>query len=182
MAKIELIYSTQATNYAKGRAYSNPRFFSTPRQDVSKVLLVGEWPNIRKAYEALNIPVERVDVEAVTELPAEAAAKAAPPADLVDAIKAEYPADPALTRREIEADLTAMDVDFDPAKNDAELMAERDAAREARDAKVDIPDDWSSLHWTQRVALAKRLRPEAPDIDAKSANDIIAAHVAASVA
>ena len=41
---------------------------------------------------------------------------------------------PILTRTEIEADLTAMNVDFDPALDDAALMALRDEARAIRDA------------------------------------------------
>lgn len=168
---IELIYSTQATDYAAGRAYSNPRFFSTPRSGVSKVLLVGDWPNIRAAYEAIGIPVERVDAEAVTEEPPTAHA---PPA-LAAEIKAAFPADVILDRRDIEADLTALNVDFDPSWDDASLMKVRNEARAQRDAAVEIPADWQGLHWTRRVALAKRLQPHAPDIDAQSANDIIAA-------
>jgi len=40
-----------------------------------------------------------------------------------------------------------------------------------------IPADWTGLHWTQKVALAKRLAPEAADIDSQTAGDIIAAEV-----
>jgi hypothetical protein len=58
---IELIYSQQSTDYIPGRAYSNPRFFTSPRSGVSKVFLVGDWPDIRAAYENLGIPVERLD-------------------------------------------------------------------------------------------------------------------------
>ena len=61
MAKIELTYSQQSGDFIKGRAYSNPRFFTTPRNDVGKVFLVGDWPAIREAYEALGVPVERLD-------------------------------------------------------------------------------------------------------------------------
>lgn len=58
---IELIYSQQDSGFVQGRAYSNPRFFSTPRSGVSKVFIVGEWPNIVEAYTALGVPVERLD-------------------------------------------------------------------------------------------------------------------------
>lgn len=58
---IELIYSQQSSDYVPGRAYSNPRFFSTPRAGVSKVYVVGDWPKIVEAYEALGVPVERLD-------------------------------------------------------------------------------------------------------------------------
>lgn len=60
-AGLELIYSQQDSDFVKGRAYSNPRFFSTPRQGVSKVYIVGDWPNIREAYEALGVEVEQLD-------------------------------------------------------------------------------------------------------------------------
>lgn len=58
---IEIIYSQQASDFIPGRAYSNPRFFSSPRSGVSKVFLVGDWPDIRAAYENLDVPVERLD-------------------------------------------------------------------------------------------------------------------------
>lgn len=59
--KLELIYSQQASDFIAGRAYSNPRYFTTPRSGVSKVFLVGDWPNIRAAYENMGVPVERLD-------------------------------------------------------------------------------------------------------------------------
>lgn len=62
---IELIYSQQSSDYVPGRAYSNPRFFSTPRSGVSKVFVVGDWPNIVAAYEGIGVPVERLDAPPV---------------------------------------------------------------------------------------------------------------------
>lgn len=58
---VELIYSQQSTGFDKSRAYSNPRFFTTPRHDVAKVFIVGDWPQIVAAYEALGVPVEVLD-------------------------------------------------------------------------------------------------------------------------
>lgn len=58
---MELIYSRQASDYIKGRAYSNPRFYSAPRRGVTKVYLVGDWPKIEADYKALGVPVERLD-------------------------------------------------------------------------------------------------------------------------
>lgn len=75
---IEVIYSQQASDFIPGRAYANPRFFSTPRENVSKVFIVGDWPNIRAAYEARGIPVERLDEPPVAEPPP----AARPPASL----------------------------------------------------------------------------------------------------
>lgn len=64
---IELIYSQQSTDYIPGRAYSNPRFFTSPRSGVSKVFLVGDWPHIRAAYENIGVPVERLDASAAEQ-------------------------------------------------------------------------------------------------------------------
>lgn len=63
MAKrtFELIYSQQSTDYMPGKAYANPRHFSTPREGVTKVYLVGDWPLVREAYEAIDVPVEQLD-------------------------------------------------------------------------------------------------------------------------
>jgi hypothetical protein len=74
MADIELIYSQQPSDFVAGRAYSNPRFYSTPRSGVSKVYLVGDWPQIEADYTALGVPVERLDA---APLPAPAPAPAA---------------------------------------------------------------------------------------------------------
>ena len=64
---IEVIYSQQSHGYVEGRAYSNPRYFSTPRSGVSKVYVVGDWPKIVAAYEALGVPVERLDAAPTAE-------------------------------------------------------------------------------------------------------------------
>jgi hypothetical protein len=75
-----LIYSQQASGFIRGKAYANPRYFSTPRAGVEKVQIVGDWPNIRRAYEALKVPVEQIDLSgAVAEPSAPADAIAAPP-------------------------------------------------------------------------------------------------------
>lgn len=63
--KRELIYSAQTSGFVPGKAYANPRFFSTPRSDVSKVLLVGGWPKVEAAYLAAGIPVEHIDAPAI---------------------------------------------------------------------------------------------------------------------
>lgn len=75
---IEIIYSQQSSDFIEGRAYSNPRFFSTPRQGVSKVFLVGDWPNIQAAYEARGVPVERLDAGQAVAGPPAAEQRAAP--------------------------------------------------------------------------------------------------------
>lgn len=59
--QIEIYYSQQASDFVAGRAYSNPRFFSTPRANASKVYIYGNWPEIEAAYTTLGVPVERMD-------------------------------------------------------------------------------------------------------------------------
>lgn len=58
---LEIHYSQQADGFEKGRVYANPRFFSTPRNGATKVFIYGHWPNIEAAYQALGVPVERMD-------------------------------------------------------------------------------------------------------------------------
>ncbi|HET9160471.1 MAG TPA: hypothetical protein VFN88_07645 [Caulobacteraceae bacterium] len=170
--QFELVYSRQKSDFVEGRAYANPRFFSRPREGVTKVLLVGDWPAIEAAYKALGVSVERVDASAVTagvEPIVVKEAKALTPtvpegersevdipddwkdmkwfalrglaskfadapvlnkADAVAAIEAEISrraseevASNGLTRREMNADLSAANVDIDPGLTIEALVA-----------------------------------------------------------
>lgn len=53
----EIVYANISTGYEKGRAYANPRFFITPRTDVTKVIVVGDWPKVVDAYQKAGVPV-----------------------------------------------------------------------------------------------------------------------------
>lgn len=55
---VELVYSRQTSDYIEGRAYSNPRFYTTPRNDVRKVFIVGDYPEIKRDYERMGVEVE----------------------------------------------------------------------------------------------------------------------------
>lgn len=57
---MEIVYAQAKHPLSDGRAYSNPRFFTSPAPGVTKVYLVGDWPKIRAAYTALGVPVEQV--------------------------------------------------------------------------------------------------------------------------
>lgn len=85
---MELIYSQQASGFDKSKAYANPRFFTTPRADVEKVFIVGDWPLIVAAYEALGVPVERLDEAPKAPPPATAAC----PPELTERIVKTFPA------------------------------------------------------------------------------------------
>lgn len=137
---IELIYSQQATDFIPGRAYSNPRFFTSPRSGVSKVFLVGDWPNIRAAYENLGIPVERLDASAagrqvsnIPLAPAPARATAEDPGSVVipegwEALPWSKPGPDGLTLRGLASSISPV-----PVLNKAEATAaiEAELARRA---------------------------------------------------
>lgn len=82
---VEIIYSRQRSDFIRGRVYSNPRFFTTPRAGVGKVFLVGDWPEIRAAYEALGVTVEQLDPSSAVAGPDEARPQAEAPASLTPA-------------------------------------------------------------------------------------------------
>lgn len=77
---MELIYSDQTTDFISGRAYSNPRFYTTPRSGVTKVFLVGDWPKIAADYQALGVAVEPLDAASATGQPADPELQAPPAA------------------------------------------------------------------------------------------------------
>lgn len=57
----EIVYSRQTQDFLKGKTYSNPRFFTTPRSGVTKVYIAGHWPDVERAYKAIGVPVEYLD-------------------------------------------------------------------------------------------------------------------------
>lgn len=72
----EIVYSQQRSNFVEGRAYANPRFFTTARSEVTKVYIVGPWPKIRAAYEAIGVEVEELEVDGVLAKPTSSSATA----------------------------------------------------------------------------------------------------------
>lgn len=147
---IEIIYSQQASDFIPGRAYSNPRFFSSPRSGVSKVFLVGDWPDIRAAYENLGVPVERLDasaaerqVSSIPLAPAPASKVAEDPGSVVipegwEALPWSKPGADGLTLRGLASSISPV-----PVLNKAEAIAaiEDELARRApAEAPVDPLD------------------------------------------
>lgn len=55
--RFELVYSAQKSDFEPGKRYANPRFFSAVREGVSRVVVVGDWPEVVRAYEAADVPV-----------------------------------------------------------------------------------------------------------------------------
>lgn len=180
----ELIYSQQKSGFVEGRAYANPRFFTSPREGVTKVLIVGNWPNIELAYAAKGVPVEVIDGQSVLAGPAPATLAPPKPAaedpasvvipgnwkelgwskpnaegltlrGLASSLSAvpvlnkeaayaaiegelkrrwldeEHAEAGGLTRRELHADLTAMNADWGDIEDPVGLLRMRDQARSA---------------------------------------------------
>lgn len=91
----EIIYSAQHSDFVKGKRYANPRFFSTPKTDATKVFIIGKYPNIVAAYKALDIEV--VQMKEGDALPTDDKAKGKPTtgshgAKTPDASEVEIPA------------------------------------------------------------------------------------------
>lgn len=63
MAKreFEIVYANISTGFEKGRKYANPRFFTTPRAEATRVIVVGEWPKVVEAYQKIGVPVIQLD-------------------------------------------------------------------------------------------------------------------------
>ena len=54
---MELTYSNQLANFDPAKRYRNPEHFDKPEAGVTSVLVIGDWPVVVDAYEALGIEV-----------------------------------------------------------------------------------------------------------------------------
>lgn len=54
---MELVYAREAQALKGGQAQRNPRYFTQPEDGVSRVVLVGDWPEIEDAYLARGVAV-----------------------------------------------------------------------------------------------------------------------------
>ena len=73
-----LIYSEQTTDFDKQHAYRNPRFWSGEIEKFDEVLIVGDFPEIEKAYKEAD---KKVTVKELPQKAKPAAKKAKPPAN-----------------------------------------------------------------------------------------------------
>lgn len=68
-----IVYSAQESGFLPGFVYRNPNYFSAPLGKPEKIIIVGNWPHIRAAYEAIGTEVEVVSaaewIRAEGELP-----------------------------------------------------------------------------------------------------------------
>lgn len=54
----DLIYSTQDSGFNKDVRYENPKYFKGQVTQSNGVLVIGDWPEVVKAYKTAGIPVE----------------------------------------------------------------------------------------------------------------------------
>lgn len=54
---MELVYSTQNSDFDPEKRYRNPAHFDRPEAGVTHAVVIGDWPKVVDAYEALGIEV-----------------------------------------------------------------------------------------------------------------------------
>lgn len=65
---MKLIYSTQRSDFKEGCSYRNPQYFERVENGVKSVEVVGDWPNVVAAYEAIGIEVDGVKADDYSRL------------------------------------------------------------------------------------------------------------------
>ena len=54
---MEVTYSAQRTGFEPGKVYLNPKYFEGVHPGATRVILIGDWPRVKAAYDAQGIPV-----------------------------------------------------------------------------------------------------------------------------
>lgn len=54
---MELVYSTQNSDFDPEKRYRNPAHFDRPEAGVTHAVVIGDWPKVVDAYEALGVDV-----------------------------------------------------------------------------------------------------------------------------
>ncbi|MBX8621647.1 hypothetical protein K4754_06360 [Pseudomonas glycinae] len=54
---MELVYSTQNSDFDPEKRYRNPAHFDRPEAGVTHAVVIGDWPKVVEAYEALGVEV-----------------------------------------------------------------------------------------------------------------------------
>ncbi|MBK5543301.1 hypothetical protein JFT85_00785 [Pseudomonas sp. TH04] len=62
---MELTYSNQLNGFDPEKRYRNPEHFDKPEAGVTSVLVIGDWPSVVEAYEAVGIDVSVKEAERV---------------------------------------------------------------------------------------------------------------------
>lgn len=67
---MELVYTSQKSNFDPAKRYRNPEYFERPEAGVAKVTLIGDWPAVAEAYKAANVEVAVVKTAKPKKAPA----------------------------------------------------------------------------------------------------------------
>ncbi|MFJ2319203.1 hypothetical protein [Pseudomonas sp. NPDC087817] len=54
---MELVYSTQNSDFDPEKRYRNPAHFDRPEAGVTHAVVIGDWPKVVDAYEALGVEI-----------------------------------------------------------------------------------------------------------------------------
>lgn len=54
---MELVYSNQNSDFDPEKRYRNPAHFDRPESGVTHAVVIGDWPKVVEAYEALGVEV-----------------------------------------------------------------------------------------------------------------------------
>ncbi|KIF56231.1 hypothetical protein [Pseudomonas fluorescens] len=54
---MELVYSTQNSDFDPEKRYRNPAHFDRPESGVTHAVVIGDWPKVVDAYESLGVEV-----------------------------------------------------------------------------------------------------------------------------
>ncbi|MBS4090676.1 hypothetical protein [Pseudomonas rustica] len=54
---MELVYSTQNSDFDPEKRYRNPAHFDRPESGVTHAVVIGDWPKVIDAYEAVGVEV-----------------------------------------------------------------------------------------------------------------------------
>ena len=57
---MELVYSTQNSDFDPEKRYRNPAHFDRPEAGVTHVVVIGDWPKVVDAYEAQGVEVSMI--------------------------------------------------------------------------------------------------------------------------
>lgn len=148
-----IIYSSQKTGFTKGWRYSNPRHYDGHvKADVTKCVIMGDWPKVAEAYRKAGIEVVQCDT-AGRVLNQESA-------PLVINEKAFLGADKAAVATltpppaKAEAVTATLPIKTDMPENRAAREEKLSAPKEPAGEIVPIPEDWRDLPYQDLRRLA----------------------------
>jgi len=150
-----LIYTTKKNDLPRGYAYANPRWFSTPRSDVAKVIVDGDYPNIVAAYKKIGVPVAHAGMTAEEADTALGGLDTLPGGETQTPAQTTTPAekDPPAPPASEPAQTATPTAPAAPAQPTAPAPA-------AEPQHVDIPANYEALPWKDMRTLAMHFTKE----------------------